>query len=99
MGLRLTTRTTGWARCKILSPSARISRATTAARCLPPQLIGDPSKFTGIYAPDKVDLFNILCIPRRHARRPENPTQLDSNVDPNAIFSAAVTYCKQRRAF
>ena len=63
------------------------------------QLIGEPSKFTGIYALDKVDLFNILCIPDATRSDPSNPTQLDSNVDPNAIFSAAVAYCKPRRAF
>src|SRR6266536_723756 len=63
------------------------------------QLIGEPSKFTGIYALDKVDLFNILCIPDGTRSDPSNPTQLDSNVDPNAIFSAAVAYCKPRRAF
>ena len=62
------------------------------------QLIGDPSKFTGIYALEKVDLFNILCIPDATRTDPSNPTQLDSNVDPNAIFSEAVAYCKSRRA-
>lgn len=62
-------------------------------------LVGDPSKFTGIYALDKVDLFNILCIPDATRADPSSPTQLDSSVDPNAIFSPAVSYCKTRRAF
>jgi len=63
------------------------------------QLTGDPSKFTGIYALDKVDLFNILCIPDATRADPSDPSVVDSNVDPNAIFSAAVTYCRTRRAF
>ena len=64
-----------------------------------PDLIGDPGKFTGLCALEKVDLFNSLCIPDATRADPSNPTQLDSNVDPNAIFSAAVAYCKTRRAF
>ena len=54
--------------------------AGTEGDGLPDQddLIGDPAKFTGIYALDKVDLFNILCIPDatraqpgRRLRRPD----------------------------
>jgi phage tail sheath protein FI len=61
-------------------------------------LIGNPGNFTGIYALDKVDLFNILCIPDATRAQPGNPSQLDSNVDPNSIFGEAMTYCKGRRA-
>ncbi len=63
-------------------------------------LIGSASLFTGIYALDKVDLFNILCLP--DATRPEsgNPNVPDlSAVEQNSIFDAAMTFCKQRRAF
>jgi uncharacterized protein len=63
------------------------------------ELIGDQSKFTGIYALEKVDLFNILCIPDATRADPSNPSLLDSNVDPNAIFSVGVSYCEKRRAF
>ena len=62
-------------------------------------LIGSPSLFTGIYALDKVDLFNILCIPDATRSAPGNPNALDSAVDPNSIFGAAMIFCKQKRAF
>jgi hypothetical protein len=62
-------------------------------------LIGDPGLFTGIYALDKVDLFNLLCIPDATRASAGNPSALDSSVDPNAIFSAAIAMCDQRRAF
>ena len=63
-------------------------------------LIGSPSLFTGIYALDKVDLFNILCIPDATRALASDPKKLDAaNLNPNAIFGAAMTYCKQRRAF
>jgi phage tail sheath protein FI len=62
-------------------------------------LIGDPGLFTGIYALEKVDLFNILVIPEATRANPGNPSQLDSTVDPNAIYSAAIALCDSRRAF
>jgi Bacteriophage tail sheath protein len=62
-------------------------------------LIGSPSGPTGIFALDKIDLFNILCIPDATRAQPGDPNKLDPNVDPNAVFSAALTYCKSRRAF
>jgi phage tail sheath protein FI len=64
------------------------------------QLIGVPSKFTGIYALEKVDLFNILCLPDVTRAKSGNPNQPDLvQGDQNAVFSAAMTYCKDRRAF
>ena len=62
-------------------------------------LVGDPSQFTGIYALLKVDLFNILCIPEAARASAGNPNVLDSSIDPNTIYSAAITLCDQRRAF
>lgn len=62
-------------------------------------LIGDPGLFTGIYALDKVDLFNLLSIPDATRANPGNPAALDTAVDPNAIFSAAIALCDRRRAF
>jgi phage tail sheath protein FI len=63
-------------------------------------LIGSESAFTGIYALDKVDLFNILCLPDATRALPGDPGKLDAlNVEPNSIFSAAMAYCKKRRAF
>ena len=55
---------------------------------------------TGIYALDKIDLFNILCIPdatRAASGQPSTPDLPDSEI--NAIYWAAMEYCKRRRAF
>lgn len=62
-------------------------------------LIGNPAKFTGIHALEKVDLFNILCLPDATRAQIGNPNALDSSVDPLQIFSDALVYCKKRRAF
>jgi hypothetical protein len=64
-------------------------------------LIGDEAKFTGIFALDRVDLFNLLCIPDATRAAPGDPNQLDSTVDPNAIYAAALSFFtkKSRRAF
>jgi len=50
------------------------------------QFVG--SAKTGIYALEKADLFNLLCIP---------PHVLDGNIEPGLI-TAAATYCEERRA-
>jgi phage tail sheath protein FI len=63
------------------------------------ELIGDPSSFTGMYALDKVDLFNLLSIPDATRASAGNPAVLDSAVDPNAIFGSAMAMCLRRRAF
>ncbi len=62
-------------------------------------LIGDQALFTGIYALEKVDLFNLLCIPEATRAAAGNPSMLDSTVDHNAIYSAAIALCESRRAF
>jgi phage tail sheath protein FI len=62
-------------------------------------LIGDEAAFTGIYALDKVDLFNLLSIPDATRAKTSNASVLDSGIDPNAIYAAAMTYCQKRRAF
>jgi len=63
------------------------------------ELIGNPGSFSGLYALDKVDLFNLLCIPDATRATASDPTKLDANVNPNTIFAEAMTYCKNRRAF
>jgi hypothetical protein len=63
------------------------------------ELIGDQSLFTGLYALEKVDLFNILCIPEATRANAGDPNTPDPTVDTNAIYSAAIAYCSQRRAF
>lgn len=51
-------------------------------------IIGDPDKKTGIYALDKADLFNILCIP---------PDTRNKNIAPS-IYPQLLEYCYRRRA-
>ncbi|OOG37423.1 phage tail sheath C-terminal domain-containing protein [Rhodanobacter sp. C05] len=62
-------------------------------------IIGDQAAFSGIYALQKVDLFNLLCIPDATRAMPGDPSALDPNINTNAIYSAAVALCDQRRAF
>jgi len=62
-------------------------------------LIGDPAAYTGIYALQRVDLFNLLSIPDATRANPADPSALDASVDPNAIYSAAIALCRSRRAF
>ncbi|MEE8058331.1 MAG: phage tail sheath subtilisin-like domain-containing protein [Pseudomonadales bacterium] len=52
-------------------------------------LLGSQSQKTGLYALEKTDIFNLLCIP---------PYTADANVDSN-VLAAAVAYCEDRRAF
>lgn len=66
------------------------------------ELVGDSGAIppTGIYALDKVDLFNLLCIPdatRATAGNPNAAAFADSDIE--AVFGAALTYCQSRRAF
>jgi phage tail sheath protein FI len=58
------------------------------------EIIGNPALYTGMYALDRVDLFNILCIPRAVA---DDIAQSDANV--TAIYSAALAFCELKRAF
>lgn len=62
-------------------------------------LIGSEAAFTGLHALEKVDLFNLLSIPDATRATPGNPARLDSNVNPNDIYAAAMAYCQKRRAF
>ena len=62
-------------------------------------IIGDELSFTGLYALNRVDLFNLLSIPDATRAATGDPSSLDPNIDPNAIYSAAIALCDQRRAF
>jgi len=62
-------------------------------------IIGDELSFTGMYALNRVDLFNLLSIPDATRAATGDPSSLDPNIDPNAIYSAAIALCDQRRAF
>jgi hypothetical protein len=61
-------------------------------------LVGDQAAFTGIYALEKVDLFNLLSIPDATRAMASDPFSLDTGVDPVAVYSAAISYCDRRRA-
>lgn len=53
--------------------------------------IGDKVEQTGLYALDRVDLFNILCIP------PDSTEEGANNV-PKIVYQNAMNYCKDKRA-
>jgi uncharacterized protein len=76
------------------------STAATAPAGLPwsTDLIGDPLAFTGIYALNKVPIFNLLSIPEAARALPGNPNANDPNINPVEIYSAAITLCDQARA-
>jgi phage tail sheath protein FI len=66
------------------------------------QLPSTEDLIAGINALEKVDLFNILCIPDATRAKPGDPSKTDDTgdgVQPNAVYSAALDYCKKRRAF
>jgi phage tail sheath protein FI len=52
------------------------------------EMTGVQNDKTGIFALEKADLFNLLCIP---------PATRDGDTDPT-VFQAAMTYCADRRA-
>ena len=63
-------------------------------------LIGDPAAFSGMYALDKVDLFNLLCFPDATRAVPSAPGSAAlSGTEITSIYSQAIPYCDQRRAF
>jgi phage tail sheath protein FI len=59
-------------------------------------VIGDANAKTGIHALNRVDLFNLLCIPPRR----RDITSFPSNWTPNSpeVYQAALTLCVERRA-
>jgi phage tail sheath protein FI len=54
------------------------------------EFTGSETDKTGIYALDKTDLFNILCIP---------PYKKDGDIDYATVMPAAAALCERRRAF
>jgi uncharacterized protein len=64
-------------------------------------LIGDQLTFTGIYSLTRGTeiFFNLLCIPDATRATPGNSSALDTNVDPNSIFQAAISLCISKQAF
>jgi len=62
-------------------------------------LIGSRAGFTGIYALERADIFNLLLIPDATRPQVSDPNQLDTGLDPNAVYTEALNYCDERRAF
>lgn len=52
-------------------------------------IVGVEGVKTGMYALEKADLFNLLCIP---------PLGRETDVDPAVTLAPALAYCKRRRA-
>jgi phage tail sheath protein FI len=61
-------------------------------------LIGSPAAFTGLYALDRVDLVNLVCVPDATRPSPADPAALADGLSPNDVWAAALTYCAGRRA-
>lgn len=62
-------------------------------------ITGSQADKTGLYALEKADLFNVLCIPPHVAKDVADPASVTAgNVDPGVV-TAAATYCEMRRAF
>jgi uncharacterized protein len=61
-------------------------------------LIGDSLAFTGIYALNKVPMFNLLSIPEAARAQAGNPNALDTNINPQEIYTAAIQLCDQALA-
>jgi phage tail sheath protein FI len=73
--------------------------STVGADGLPPtplDVIGSQATtpYTGMYSLDRVDLFNILCIPRAVA---DDIAATAAGID--AIYGPALAFCQQKRAF
>ncbi len=74
---------------------AALKKSTVGGDGAPPsatEIIGNPALYSGMFALDRVDLFNILCIPRAVADDV-------SDTQTRAIYSAALAFCERKRAF
>jgi phage tail sheath protein FI len=69
-----------------------------------PDRAGDPGRpgtqelIATLAVLDSVE-FNLLSIPDATRTKHNDPQAVDDNIDPVAIFTAALTYCRTRRAF
>lgn len=66
--------------------------AVASAPLSPTTYIGDKETKTGIYALEKTQIFNLLCIP------PDQTTPVWRDIDPT-VWQAAVSYCAEKTAF
>jgi phage tail sheath protein FI len=69
-------------------PSVKASSSSDGSDIRTEELTGSSSNKTGLYALDKADLFNLLCIPPPTRPTDTNPT----------VYQAAMRYCVDRRA-
>lgn len=67
---------------------AIIVRAISTRKNAVKQVLGNRVKKTGIYALDKIKIFNILCI----------PGFTSTGDTPKSVYDAALEYCKERKA-
>ncbi len=63
------------------------------------QLIGNQVAFTGIYALQKVDQFNLLCIPDATRAMKSNSAATDNGLDPSSLYQTAIALCQAQGAF
>ena len=56
---------------------------------------GDGTTYGGFYALDKVDLFNLLCVPYDAGNPDSNP---EAEISIHDAYSALAEYCQKRRA-
>jgi phage tail sheath protein FI len=70
-------------------PIVPVASVTDGNVLMDADVLGSQSAKTGIYALEKADLFNLLCIP---------PLEFGTDPDPAATLAPALTYCKDRRA-
>jgi phage tail sheath protein FI/predicted transcriptional regulator len=74
---------------------AALKKTTIGSDGVPPDakaIVGNPVDFSGLYALEKVDLFNILCIPRAGTKNFP-----DGNI--RTVYNAALAFCERKRAF
>jgi hypothetical protein len=62
-------------------------------------LQGSEAAGTGLFALDRVDLFNLLVLPDATRPAPGDPNARDAGVDHVALYTSAMQYCARRRAF
>jgi uncharacterized protein len=69
-------------------PGPRSRRSSGGLQLDPASYLGDRSAQTGIFALERADLFNLLCIP---------PDTRQGSI-PAEVYGAALAYCVERRA-
>ncbi|HSQ22783.1 MAG TPA: phage tail sheath subtilisin-like domain-containing protein, partial [Pyrinomonadaceae bacterium] len=71
-----------------LANAEKATNAANSGALTKTDFIGSPGDQSGLYALDKADLFNLLCIP---------PDVRDQDTD-KGVYQEAMTYCAARRA-